>query len=126
MATRQRKNPDEKIKYLLKRNGRGPQEEFVIEIPANWKVTFSSVNPNSQAMRGDGYAVRIYEGEKLRAVYCDIKELRDLSIPMAVKVEAKIAESKFESDSLGNFDLTQSQKVLDASFEVVDDDGPNF
>lgn len=100
------------IKYLVKEGGgRGSSSQFVIEIPANWKVTFSSVNPNSQGMRGDGYCLRVYEGEKLRAVYCDIVAFRDLSIPMAREIRRETGSSSWENDSDGNFSESRSVSV---------------
>lgn len=99
--------PDETIRYLVKegsggRFGSGEDKHFVIEIPASWKVTFASVNPNSQA-QGGGFCLRVYEGEKLRAVYCDVISFRDLSIPFAREVSQSVGKREWESDSEGNF-----------------------
>lgn len=99
--------PDSSIRYLVKegggsRFGSSEDKHFVIEIPANWKVTFASVNPNSQ-VQGGGFCLRVYEGEKLRAVYCDVIAFRDLSIPFAREVSQSVGSRQWESDSEGNF-----------------------
>lgn len=123
MATRQRKDPDLKLKYLVTR----ASDEFVIEIPASWKITFGAVNPGRSEdgyNRGGLHALRIWEGEKLRAVFCDVRGVRDLSIPMAIKIEKSVGESRYESDSIGNFDMSQSRKMLESEFEVVEDGNP--
>lgn len=124
-AKRMRQNEDgTKIKYLVReQGGRGSGSQFVIEIPANWKVTFSSVNPNSQSHVGGAYCLRVYEGEKLRAVYCDIVAFRDLSIPMAREVRKETGSSSWENDSDGNFSESRSISVdrqLVVDTDVVD------
>jgi hypothetical protein len=74
------------IKYLVT-TARG---EFVIEIPETWKVTFGAVNPGSGSPgsyeRGL-HCLRVWESkDKLRAVFGDVRGIRDLSIPLARKV----------------------------------------
>lgn len=98
--------PDETIRYLVKEGGRNFGEDgkhFVIEVPADWKVTFANVNPNSPQGGNGGHCLRVYEGEKLRAVYCDIIGFRDLSIPFAREVSQSVGKREWESDSEGNF-----------------------
>jgi hypothetical protein len=105
MAKNRQNQDDVKIRYLVREGGGrfgSDEKHFVIEIPAHWKVTFSSVNPNSQQHSG-GYCLRVYEGEKLRAVYCDIIAFRDLSIPYAREVSQSVGSRQWESDSEGNF-----------------------
>lgn len=103
-----RNKSSEPIKYLIERT-RGA--DFVIEIPANWKLTFASVNPNSQGgMRGDGHCIRVYEGEKLRAVYCDCKGFRDMTIPLIRKVEVQTGNSSWVQDSEGNMSDSRTVK----------------
>lgn len=106
MANRNRST--EKIRYLVREGGRNfggdDGKHFVIEVPANWKVTFANVNPNSPNTGGNGgHCLRVYEGEKLRAVYCDIVAFRDLSIPFAREVSQSVGKREWESDSEGNF-----------------------
>lgn len=119
--------PDEMIKYLV-REGGGVRSssggQFVIEVPAHWKLTFASVNPNSQA-HGGSYCLRVYEGEKLRAVYCDVVAFRDMAIPMAREVRKETGSSSWESDSDGNFSDSRSikvdrQLVAEGEAEIVD------
>jgi hypothetical protein len=40
----------------------------------------------------------VWEGEKLRAVLCDVRGFRDLSIPLARKVESETGSSTWTSD----------------------------
>lgn len=112
MPTRQRKTPDEKVKYLVQRGKGG--SNFVIEIPASWKVTFGYVNPSRSGdayNRGEGHCLRVYEGEKLRAVYGDVVGFRDLSIPMAQEVRKETGSSQWTMDSEGNFESNKKVEV---------------
>lgn len=124
MGVRQ-KDPDAKIRYLVQQQ----QADFVIEIPASWKVTFGAVNPGSEMGRGALHCMRVYEGEKVRAVYCDVKGFRDLSIPMARKVQSETRASEWRSDSEGNFahessrKLTSGPPIIEGEF---DGDVPGF
>lgn len=104
-------------KYLI----RADREEFVIEIPRKWKVTFASVNPASNAP-GRSYCVRVYEmpGSQLRAVFDGATSLRDLAIPLARKVKSEVGNASWNKDSAGNFSETteikvDSQLVVDTS-----------
>jgi hypothetical protein len=100
------------IKYLVT-DAKG---EFVIEIPATWKVTFGAVNPGSGGGgRHDLHCLRVYEGQKLRGVFCDVRGIRDLSIPLARKVEKQTGSSKWERDSMGNF---KEERQVDVQFSL--------
>lgn len=116
---RQNNKEPELIHYLIKKKS-GADE--MIEVPANWKVTFSSVNP-AQGMRdyGDGYCVRLYEGEKLRAVIGGATGLRDLSIPLMRKYSKESGQSTWESDSEGNFKRS-SERQLESRWEPEEED----
>jgi hypothetical protein len=112
MANRQ-SDPDSTIRYLVNAQG----GDFVIEIPASWKVTFGAVNPGNGAYAGkDLHCMRVYEGEKVRAVYCDVRSFRDLSIPMARKVQSEVRESRWTADSEGNFEASAKRQLGDSSF----------
>lgn len=109
MGLRQKENPDEVIKYLVSTT----QDEFIIELPAKWKLTFASVNPQSQASGGgyrEGFCLRAYEGEKLRGVWGGVTGFRDMSIPFARKIEKQTGSARWEHDSLGNFEEVRSVK----------------
>lgn len=95
-------------KYLIKQR----TEEFVIEIPTSWKVTFASVNPAAVGGR-DGLCVRVYEmpGNKLRAVFDNAISIRDLSIPLARKVKSEVGQASWTQDSQGNFSRNEDVKV---------------
>ena len=108
--TRQKKAPDEAIRYLVK----GGDGEFIIEIPASWKITFGYVNPAKSSdayARNEGHCLRVYEGEKLRAVYADVRGFRDLSIPLARKVMKETGSTQWTKDSAGNFEHSTKVEV---------------
>lgn len=121
MATRQ-KDPDSTIRYLVNQD----KGEFVIEIPAAWKVTFGAVNPSAGNGSGryDLHCLRVYEGEKLRAVYCDVKGFRDLSIAMARKVQSEMRESTWTQDSEGNFEAVAKRQLGESAFVVENEEVP--
>ncbi len=87
MANRQTMKDKPLIQYLIKVQGHqrvdAENGDIVIEIPANWKLTMSGVNP---AHAGEAYCVRVYEGTALRAVFAGATGFRDLSIPFARKL----------------------------------------
>lgn len=125
MGMRQ-KDPTAKIRYLVQQQS----ADFVIEVPASWKLTFGMVNPGSEMGRsGSLHCLRVYEGEKVRAVYCDIKGFRDLSIPMARKVQSETRSSEWRQDSEGNFKGSRERK-LEAGPTIIegdfDGDDPDF
>lgn len=107
------------IKYLVT----SAHGEFVIEIPDTWKVTFGAVNPGAQGMgRHDLHCLRVWEAkEKLRAVFCDIRGIRDLSIPLARKVEVQTGSAEWTRDDLGNFEA-QARRHIEST--VVDESIP--
>lgn len=128
MADKSKKNRQNQpetvmIKYFVSRKG---ESDCVIELPAHWKLTLAGVNPQAGRNYGDGYALRIYEGEKLRTVLGNVVGFRDMSIPLAVKIEKQAGESRFESDSLGNFEMSESRKTLEAKFIEEDEDDLPF
>jgi hypothetical protein len=99
----------EQIKYMVQRAG---APDFVLEVRADWKVTFGAVNPGSQNVgRHDLHCMRVWEGEKLRAVFCDVRGFRDLSLPLALKVERETGSATWEQDSTGNFERTEKRAI---------------
>lgn len=121
------KDPDAKVRYLVQQQG----GDFIIEIPASWKVTFGAVNPGSGEVghRGSLHCMRVYEGEKVRAVYCDVKGFRDTSIAMARQVKSEMRQSRWEQDSEGNFKGSRERKMTTGPLLVegdFDGDAPDF
>jgi hypothetical protein len=116
-----------KRKYLLTRSG--SEADVVIEIPETWKITFASVNPagNSQGMHGrDLHCVRVWEKKDvLRAVFCDCRGIRDLSIPVLRKITKETGSAQWTSDSLGNFEET-SKRQLEEHYDAEDPDVIEF
>jgi hypothetical protein len=112
-------DPDAKVRYLVHhRDG-----DFVIEISAKWKVTFGAVNPGAGNMaRHDLHCMRVWEGEKLRAVFENVSGFRDLSIPMARKQQAEVRTAKWEMDSAGNFEQSEKRALSEPTFTVDDSD----
>ena len=103
------------IKYLCKTTS----DNFLIELPESWKITFAGVNPsNSQR---EAHCIRVYDGTKLRAVYDNVKSFRDMSIPYAKENRKETGSSTWESDSEGNFSKNVDVKV---DRQLVSGDGP--
>lgn len=116
-----RNKTTERIKYLVERSGK---PDFLMEVPANWKVTFGAVNPGGQMGRHDLHCVRVWEGEKLRGVFCDCRGLRDLSIPFATKNVQTESKAEWTRDSDGNFDGSESMRVLESWTDGEIQDSP--
>lgn len=105
------KRRGESIEYLVIQD-RG---EFVIELPPEYTLTFGAVNPGSPPHGRDLHCLRVWEGsgnsKKLRAVFCDVRGFRDLSMPLARKVTKETGSAEWTMDSAGNFDKRSSRKV---------------
>lgn len=99
------------VKYLVQRER---ASDFVIEVKADWKLTFGAVNPGSQMSGRDLHCLRVWEGEKLRGVFCDVRGFRDLSIPMAMKIERETGSASWEQDSTGNFERSEKRAIESA------------
>lgn len=101
----------EAVKYLVTDD----KGEFVIELPAGWKVTFGYVNPGLREDRGyggkQGHCLRVYKGKELRAVLGNVTAVRDLSIPFARKIEKQTGSAEWSKDSLGNFERNEKVEV---------------
>ena len=98
------------------------QGDFVIELPAGYRVTFGAVNPggNPQGMsHRDLHCLRVWDGPgksaMLRAVFCDVRGIRDLSIPLARKITKETGAASWSRDDLGNFEQ-QSARQLEAEW----------
>jgi hypothetical protein len=115
------KDPDATIRYLVNQQG----GDFVIEVPASWRPTFSAVNPGKGAFSGaELHCMRLWEGEKLRAVYCDVRGFRDLSIPMARKVQSETRAASWTQDSSGNFKGTDERQIEKSTWTPDDIEDP--
>ena len=105
--------PESTTKYLVLQAG----GEFVIEVPSDYKLTFGAVNPGNGAVGGrDLHCLRVYDGpnaktSNLRAVYCDVRGFRDLSIPLARKVQKETGSSSWTMDSEGGFERTAKREI---------------
>lgn len=88
--------------------------QFVIEVPITWRVTFGWVNPSAHNnTTRDTHCVRIWEGEKLRAVFDSVSRFRDLSIPYARKIQSETGQAKWERDSRGNFSQEEKRQITE-------------
>lgn len=113
MANRQA-DPDAIVRLLVQQQNQNG--DFIIEIPATWKVTFGAVNPGAPPHGRDLHCMRLWEGEKLRAVYCDVRGFRDLAIPFARKVQAETRSATWAHDSTGNFKSSFERQLEPATF----------
>jgi hypothetical protein len=108
------------IKYLV----RCMDGDFIIEIPATWKVTFGAVNPGTGDRSYEGgrlHCVRVWESkEKLRAVFCNVSGIRDLSIPLARKLTKETGSAEWSMDSDGSFERNIKRQI---AAEYAPDDG---
>jgi len=106
------------VRYLVN----GHEGDFIIALPAHWKLTFGYVNP-ANPERGYGgqsaHCLRVYEGEKLRAVYSGIRGFRDMSIPTARKFQTETGSANWTRDDDGNF---ESHKRLERELAWDNDD----
>lgn len=118
MANRQA-DPDATVQYLVLQAG----SEFIVELKASWKVTFGAVNPGAPPHGRDLHCVRVWEGEKLRAVFCDVRGFRDLSIPLARKVSKETGSASWTMDSEGNFE-GNTERQLETHFAADDPEPP--
>lgn len=117
---------DERKFYVSCRDG-----DFVIELPPGYRITFGAVNPggNPQGMSGrDLHCLRIWDGPgksaMLRAVFCNVAGVRDLSLPLARKISKETGAAKWERDDLGNFEQSSARQI-EASWVVPEEDeGP--
>lgn len=120
MANRQK--TDAKVRYLVQRSR---EADVIIEVPARWKITFGYVNPSRSGDaygRGEGHCLRLYEGEKLRAVMGNVLGFRDLNIPLAKKFEKESGESQWSQDSEGNFEESTTRQIESGfSVEEIED-----
>jgi len=124
MPNRQNDPDAGKISYLV----RCSDGDFIIEIDPAWKVTFGAINPSAKEGYNDRslHCLRVYEGEKVRAVFCNVKGFRDLSIPFARKVEKETGSASWSQDSTGNFEKSEMRQV-ETSYEgngIVPEDIP--
>ena len=102
-----RKKEVELKKYIVKCS----DGDFIIEVPSTYKLTFSAVNPTSPQNYRDGFCLRVWEGEKLRAVFNNVLRFRDMAIPYAKKVSKETGAASWERDSQGNFSRSEEVTV---------------
>lgn len=86
---------DTRTLLVEKSNG----DQFKIEIPADFKVTFGSTGGN----RGFGdKELRIYEAEsKQRACFVGVASFRDLGLPLTRLVVSETGETHWDDDGDG-------------------------
>lgn len=106
--TRQREDQPPDVAYYVS-VGRG--EDFVLTVKADWKITFGAVNPGAPPHGRDLHCLRVWEGEKLRAVFCDVRGFRDLSLPLARKVSRETGATTWTRDDMGNFEQSQKRQI---------------
>lgn len=106
------------VKYLVS----DTTGEFVIELPTSYKITFSNVNPASggePGYRDKSYCLRVWERKDvLRAVFCNVVGIRDLSIPLARKITKQTGSASWSHDSVGNFEGSRKVDVDTGAFVI--------
>lgn len=101
--------------------------DFILEIPADFKVTFAAVNPNSQMTGRDLHCMRVYDGPNaqkanLRAVFNNVSGFRDLSIPLARKITKETGSATWSRDD--NESLFEERRQLDSEYQADNPDIP--
>lgn len=83
--------------YLLRKHG----EVLKVEVPAEWKVTYGPIQPGGRSeFGGRGNYVRFYESDKQqRAVFADVLELLDSSIPIKRMTQVIDSNSSMKKSS---------------------------
>lgn len=115
MANRQNQAEVPEITYHVQRRG---QPDFQIQLPATWKLTFGAVNPGAQGMgQHDLHCLRVWEGEKLRAVFCDVRGFRDMSLPLARKIETESGSATWMRDDAGSYEAS-TKRQIDERYET--------
>jgi len=119
--------------YLLELKNGGQRK---LTVPAGWKVTFGPTVPferkGSAGYRGDEgtWALRLYEkGDRLRAIFTDVRSFRDLSISVEEKRIRTKRQTIEKASSKGGKAVVAEAKIEewvnpddpDASSGVVDD-----
>jgi hypothetical protein len=111
--------PVPKVRYYVRcRDG-----DFILEIPADYKVTFAAVNPASQMTGRDLHCMRVYDGPSaqkanLRAVFNNVSGFRDLSLPVARKITRETGSATWARDD----DQTLFEEKRELESEWRDDD----
>lgn len=78
----------DKIVYVLELKS-GSQRKLTV--PSTWKVTFGPTTPYERkdgmsGRHGEGtWALRLYDGDKLRAIFTDVRAFRDMAIEISEK-----------------------------------------
>jgi hypothetical protein len=96
--------------------------EFVIEVDSDWKLTFGAVNPGAPPHGRDLHCLRIWDGPNaktahLRAVFCDVRGFRDLSLPLARKLETQTSAAEWKYDSDGGYE-SKHRRQIEKSWET--------
>ena len=117
MTTEHETEPEiEKVTYLVQQAG----GDFVIELDPGWRLTFAYVNPAKSEegyRRNEAHCLRVYEGQKLRAVFGNVTGFRDLSIPLARKFTKETGSAQWTQDSEGNFDRSEKVAIERSYFD---------
>lgn len=79
----------EKTTYLLTKKGGTEQK---VSVPSKWRLTFGPTTPYERKNGGYGngqevWALRFYEGTKLKAIFTDVQSFRELG---SITIEEKV------------------------------------
>ena len=97
----------EKTTYLIEtRNG-----DYKVTVPSDWKAVFTPVGATKDDFRKGSMALRFYESDKKqRALFSDVMNFRDLSIPVqrkVIKIDGKTITKIDKNDE----ELIRTKKV---------------
>lgn len=115
---------EEKKTYLLETKNGGQRR---LTVPSSWKVTFGPTVPferkGAGGYRGDEgtWALRLYEkGDKLRAIFTDVKSFRDMDIQVQEKRITTKRQTVEKADRHGGKNVVAEARIE----EWVDPDSP--
>jgi hypothetical protein len=101
--------------------------DFILELPADFKVTFASVNPAGPSSSRDLHCMRVYDGPSaksanLRAVFNNVSGFRDLSLPVARKITRETGSASWTRDD--DQSLFEEKRQLESEYRREDDEIP--
>jgi hypothetical protein len=98
-------------------------KELKVTIPTGGRFTFGPVIPNRKGSpyNEHGYALRIYSGksnDSLIAVFCDVRDVRDVNLPVSKLVVREGGNELWKSDEDGyevSKKVKQERTFIDAN-----------
>lgn len=95
--------------------GEDSKGEFKIKIPRSYKLTFGPNVPYARkegSIRAlEGYALRVYDGDKVVACLCNVNWFRDDDIQLYRVVEKVVSNTVWKSEKDG-YENTETKRTI--------------